>query len=98
MAAAELIVAREDVKKEKPHPEAGLLVLGKLHLQPEDCLIVGDSLPDLELAEKLGIKSVLYYNPRHEFIPKDQADYFIKNLLELKDLFTKSLVVRPTSW
>ena len=82
----ELIVAREDVKKEKPDPEAGLLVLEKLKLQPEDCLIVGDSLPDLELAKNLGIKSVLYHNPRHNVIPKDKADYFIQKLLELKDI------------
>ncbi len=82
----ELIVAREDVKREKPDPEAGLLVLEKLKLQEEDCLIVGDSLPDLELAKNLGIKSVLYHNPCHQFIPKDHADHFIKNLLKLKDI------------
>lgn len=82
----ELIVGREDVKKEKPDPESGLLVLEKLQLQPQDCLIVGDSLPDLDLAKNLGIKSVLYHNPRHHFIPKDHADHLIKNLLELKDI------------
>lgn len=82
----EMIVGREDVKKEKPDPEAGLLVLEKLQLQPSDCLIVGDSLPDLELAKNLSIKSVLYQNPRHKIIPKDHVDYFIKNLLELKDI------------
>jgi len=81
----DLIIAREDVKKEKPDPEAGLLALEKLQLQKEDCLIVGDSLPDLEMAKNLGIKSVLYHNPRHEFIPKDHADFFIQNLLELKE-------------
>lgn len=82
----ELIVAREDVKKEKPDPEAGLLVLNKLNLRPGDCLIVGDSLLDLELAKNLGVKSVLYHNPRHDLISKDRADFFIKNLLELKDI------------
>ncbi len=82
----ELIVGREDVKKEKPDPEAGLLVLEKLQLQKEECLIVGDSLPDLELAKNLSIKSVLVENLRHQFIPKDQADYFIKNLQELKEI------------
>lgn len=82
----DLVVAREDVQKEKPDPEAGLLVLKKLNLQPEGCLIVGDSLPDLLLAKNLGIKSVLYYNPRHEFIPKDQANFFIQNLLDLKKI------------
>lgn len=81
-----LIIAREDVKNEKPNPEAGLLVLEKLQLRKEDCLIIGDSLPDLEMAKNLGIKSVLYHNPRHQFIPKDQADYFIKNLLEIKEI------------
>jgi HAD superfamily hydrolase (TIGR01549 family) len=81
-----LIIAREDVKKEKPDPEAGLLALEKLQLQKEECLIVGDSLPDLELAKNLGIKNVLYHNPRHKVIPKDHADFFIRNLLELKTL------------
>lgn len=84
----DLIIAREDVRKEKPDPEAGLLVLKKLRLYPQDCLIVGDSLPDLELAKNLGSKSVLYHNPRHDFVPKDHADYFVKNLLELKDIVT----------
>lgn len=81
-----LIIAREDVKKGKPDPEAGLLVLEKLQLQKEDCLIVGDSLPDLELAKNLGVKSVLYHNPRHQRIPKEHADFFIKNLLELREI------------
>jgi phosphoglycolate phosphatase len=80
----DLIIAREDVQKEKPDPEAGLLVLKKLQLQPENCLIVGDSLPDLEMAKNLGVKSVLYHNPRHQFIPRDKADYFITNLLDLE--------------
>lgn len=84
----ELIVAREDVKKEKPDPEAGLLALEKLQLQPQDCLIVGDSLPDFEMAGKLEIRSVLVFNPRHEFLPKDQADFFIQDLWELGSLIS----------
>jgi len=84
----DLIIARENVQKEKPDPEAGLLVLEKFKLQPRDCLVVGDSLPDLEMAKNLGIKSVLYRNPRHEFIPQDRADFFITNLLELKNIVT----------
>jgi len=82
----DLIVAREDVQKEKPDPEAGLLVLQKLQLRKEDCFIIGDSLEDLEMAKNLGIKSVLYRNPRHEFVPKDDADFFIQDLLELKEI------------
>lgn len=84
----DLIIAREDVKKEKPDPEAGLLALTELQLKPSECLIVGDSLPDLELAKNLGSKNVLYHNPRHEFIPKSHADFFIKNPLELEDIVT----------
>ena len=82
----ELIIAREDVKKEKPNPEAGFLVFNKLQLEKEDCLIVGDSPPDLELAKNLGVKSVLYHNPRHQFIPKEHANFFIKSLVELKEV------------
>jgi len=39
----DLIIAREDVNRLKPDPEAYLLALKKLHLKAQDCLAVEDS-------------------------------------------------------
>jgi phosphoglycolate phosphatase-like HAD superfamily hydrolase len=56
-----MIVSRDDVKKKKPHPEMGELILRTYNssYKKEDYLILGDSDVDLTFSKKLGIKCMI---------------------------------------
>jgi putative hydrolase of the HAD superfamily len=54
----DIVVTFDDTKTRKPDRKPFLYVLKKLHLKPEECLMVGDSLKkDITPAKKLGFKT-----------------------------------------
>lgn len=64
------VIAKEDVKRLKPHPEAFLRVMDKLAVKPEDCLVFEDSLTGMLAARAAGIEAVAVYD---EFSDDDRA-------------------------
>jgi len=48
------IIVSGEVKLVKPDPAIFRLLLQKIHLQPEECLVVDDSLQNIEAAQKMG--------------------------------------------
>jgi putative hydrolase of the HAD superfamily len=60
----------------KPNPESYQFVLNTHRLQPEETLFVDDSLPNIEAAQKLGIKTL-------HLLPK----LMIENLIETDNQF-----------
>lgn len=77
------IVARENVKIPKPHPEALELTLNKLKLKPSDVLVVGDTNHDIEAAKNLGARCVAVKNLKLKFAPEG-ADFYIDSLADLE--------------
>jgi putative hydrolase of the HAD superfamily len=78
----DVVVAMEDSKKQKPHERPFKIMLDKLKVKPEECLMVGDRPErDIEGAKKVGIKTCFakYGNPAG----KAKADYTIKDIREL---------------
>lgn len=61
----------------KPEKEIFLELLGKYNLNPEETLFIDDSYPNIEMAQKLGIKT-LYLNDYNEL------DRKLKEIKELK--------------
>ena len=59
LPSPDLVVSRDDVRNVKPHREHGEVALAELNLQPEECVVVGDSWHDVELGERLGVPVVL---------------------------------------
>jgi beta-phosphoglucomutase len=57
--AFDLIVAKEDVTRCKPDPEAYLLALKKLRLSPKSVLVLEDSPSGLAAARAAGIERVV---------------------------------------
>ncbi len=55
-----LIVSRNDVKKQKPNPEMILKAIKAFNMGKEDAIYIGDSCSDIETAKNAGIKSVLF--------------------------------------
>lgn len=76
------IVAREDVKFQKPHPEALQLALSKMNIKSSEVLVVGDTNHDIDAAKKLGSLCVVVKNTKLRFVPKG-ADYYIDTLADL---------------
>ena len=78
----DVVVTLEDTKKEKPAEEPFKVILQKLRLKPEECLMVGDRPErDIKGAKRLGIKTCFakYGNPAK----KAKADYVIDDIREL---------------
>jgi len=54
----EVVVCAEDIVRRKPHPEALLLALQRLRLDPAAAAYVGDSPEDVEMARAAGVWAV----------------------------------------
>lgn len=63
------LVAIDDVKKGKPHPEAIERALEELRVPPARAWMVGDSPADIEAGRAAGVKTVA-------FSPEENHDYF----------------------
>ncbi|MFJ8002086.1 HAD-IA family hydrolase [Streptomyces sp. NPDC096310] len=60
------LVGADDVTHPKPHPEPGLLILGRLGARPEHAVMVGDTTHDLKMAAAAGLASVAVTYGVHE--------------------------------
>jgi HAD superfamily hydrolase (TIGR01509 family) len=56
-------VCSEDTPRKKPHPSPLRLALRRLGAQPEDCVYVGDSAEDIEMARRAGVRSIGVLGP-----------------------------------
>jgi phosphoglycolate phosphatase len=83
-----VIIGGDDVEHKKPHPEAVLKVMQKLHLQPDALLFVGDSRNDILAARAAGCRSVgLTYGYNYgEAIALSKPDYVYDRLQEILPL------------
>jgi len=61
-AAFDCVVTSEDVVHGKPHPEVFLLAAKRLHVQPQECLVVEDSVPGVRSALAAGMCCVAVPN------------------------------------
>ena len=82
----DFVLAREDYKIAKPHPEPYLTGLKRLGATKEETLVVEDSSRGLNSAVAAGIDCAIVYNDftkSHDF---SRASYRIEALIELKDI------------
>ena len=78
-------VCCEDAKKRKPHPAPLQLALGRLRLQPQDCLYVGDSAEDIEMARRAGVRSIAILGPfpTHDRVRAAGPNLLLESISEL---------------
>ncbi len=62
--AFDAVVLSEEVGTSKPKKEAYERVLSDLGVSPEEAIFIDDSLENVKGAERLGMKSVLYEDPK----------------------------------
>ena len=82
--AFDIILTRE-FPHMKPSPEPVLHILGKWNLAPEECLMVGDYIHDIQAANAAGVFSC-YYKNAHGGDYDREADYTVKSFKELQKL------------
>ena len=82
----DFVLAREDYKLAKPHPEPYLTGLRRLGATKEETLIVEDSSRGLNSAVAAGIDCAIVHNDFTKAQDFSQASYRIETLIELKDI------------
>jgi HAD superfamily hydrolase (TIGR01509 family) len=54
----DLLITRQDVRLPKPHPAGIIIALERLNIKPENAIMVGDSLDDLQAAKAANVYSI----------------------------------------
>jgi HAD superfamily hydrolase (TIGR01549 family) len=92
-------VCSEDAEHKKPHPAPLQLALKRLRSRPEDCVYVGDTAEDMEMAARAGVRAigVLGPFPTAERIRKARPELLLESIGELPGYLTdlQSAKVRP---
>jgi len=82
------IIGGDLMPAKKPDPGGLLHILEEHKVRPEDALMIGDSLVDVETGKRAGIKTcgVTYGHAGRKALETAQADWIIDDLLELKQI------------
>ena len=78
-------VCNEDVLKKKPHPAPLNLALARLRADPDECVYVGDTAEDVEMARRAGVRpiGVLGPFPTAERIRAARPDTILRSIRDL---------------
>lgn len=78
-----VILSAKDITKGKPNPEIYLKTAKKLGISPHNCIVVEDASNGIEAAKNAGMKCIAIKMKGFEKRNLSQADYIIKNFIEL---------------
>jgi HAD superfamily hydrolase (TIGR01509 family) len=78
-------VCSEDVPKKKPHPAPLNLALTRLRADPDECVYVGDTAEDVEMARRAGVRpiGVLGPFPTADRIRAARPDTILRSIRDL---------------
>lgn len=82
-----VVIGRDKVKMPKPNLEGARKFINKFRLNPADCLVIGDSDYDLEIARSLGCFFILLKRFPETVFSYTKPDLIITSLRQLKDLY-----------
>lgn len=90
----DVIMTKDDTKSLKPRSRGFKMVLKKLNVQPEECIMIGDNLyRDIDGAKKLGMKTVLAKYGFVESHPENKsevkADFVAERITDLEEIVDK---------
>ncbi len=77
------VVGREHVKYPKPHPEGIIKLLKLLNVNASDCLVIGDSDFDIDVAKEVGSLSVFLKRTDDARLRYTKPDHVINSLSEI---------------
>jgi pyrophosphatase PpaX len=86
----EVFVALEDTELHKPNPAPVLKALELLGANPEDAIMVGDSVYDIHCAHGAGVKAILVkWSEAQDFQEDISADYVAHDTAELFEIINR---------
>ena len=81
------VVSVDDTEEHKPHPAPVLKALEKLGATPEEAIMVGDSIFDIQCAHNAGVEAVqVTWGAALEHLEQETPDYLVDNALEIVDI------------
>jgi phosphoglycolate phosphatase-like HAD superfamily hydrolase len=82
-----VIVTTKDVKEPKPSPQAFAKAANQLGVAIQDCLVVGDSITDIEAGRSAGARTAAVLSGlfSREELEKEKPDFIIKDINCLPD-------------
>jgi len=80
-----------DTANKKPHPEPLLKALSKMKVDPLECVYVGDTPEDLQMARAAGVCAIAVLGPfpTEKKLRAEKPDYLLENLGQLPELLGK---------
>lgn len=87
------IVTKDDVTKLRPDPEPLYIAMKKLGLRKNECIYVGDTMVDIQMARNAKMKMVCVKTgvQDNNLLKKENPDYFVDNLWEMVKVLEKDL-------
>lgn len=86
-----VFITANDIKAGKPAPDAYLLASYRLHVQPEDCVVVEDAPAGIQAGKSAGMK-VIGVASSHSKEELMQADVVVRQLADIKIQITGSTI------
>lgn len=77
------VLGRESVRYPKPDPEGILKLLEKLKIDGEDCIFIGDTDFDIEVAKKIGALVIFIKRNKDQKLFHNKPDFIITSLSEI---------------
>jgi|SaaInlLV_10m_DNA_2_1039722.scaffolds.fasta_scaffold27237_2 HAD superfamily hydrolase (TIGR01549 family) len=90
----DVAVTIDDVKKPRPCPEGLLLEIEELGVKKEECIYVGDTVADIQMAKnaKVNIVCVKTGAQNNELLEKEKPNYFVEDISEMIKLLSNKLL------
>ncbi|HPG40117.1 MAG TPA: HAD family phosphatase [bacterium] len=79
------VVTSEQLINKKPHPEPYLTACRRLGLEPQECVVIEDSLPGIQSAKDAGCFCVGLRKPYNKQLQTSIADVVCDDLVQLLD-------------
>ena len=91
------VVSASDVNHPKPDPESALLACERLNVSPEDAVFIGDSVFDMQCAERAGMARVAvgYGSGLKEALLNENPDLYFDHPVELLAWAKESIFRTP---
>ncbi len=86
-----------DTANKKPHPEPLLKALGKMKVDPLECVYVGDTPEDLQMARAAGVCAIAVLGPfpTEKKLRAEKPDFLLEKLEELPQLLRRLFTAQP---
>lgn len=79
----DVIITAEDVKNGKPAPDVFLIAANRLHIKPEDCIVIEDAPVGIEAAKRANMSSIAL-TTTHAKEELNNANLIVKDLSYIK--------------